>query len=168
MLDFIYKLDYSISKIMIIKEGAMESKFGNELKRKIIEGMTVDYASALDKNFDLAKQLIRITKEGKIDVLFKDRLTGKENILLYLIGKLYAKEAELVPTDDAGNKELMDELGIPKGSLLPGLKELRDENKIKTITKGKYSYHVAALNIVEKTLKEIIKKISKEGKENVS
>jgi len=45
---------------------------------------------------------------------------------------LYAKEAELTPTDDAGNKELMDELGVPKGSLLPWLKDLRDENKITT------------------------------------
>lgn len=135
----------------------------NNLKRKIIEEMTVDYGSALEKNFDLAKQLIRITKDGKIDVLFKDKLTGKENISLYLIGKLYAKEAELVPTDDAGNNELMDELGVPKGSLLPWLKELRDGHKIKTITKGKYTYHAIALNIVEKTLKDILEKVSKEG-----
>jgi len=140
----------------------------NNLKRKIIEEMTVDYGSSLEKNFDLAKQLIRITKDGKIDVLFKEKLIGKECILLYLIGKLYAKEAELTPTDDAGNKELMDELGVPKGSLLPWLKELRDENKVKAIIKGKFTYHAVALNVVEKTLKEILKKVTKEGKEDVS
>lgn len=145
----------------------MENRAENNLKRKIIEEMTVDYGSAIEKNFDLAKQLIRITKDGKIDVLIKDRLTGKENILLYLIGKLYAKEADLTLTDDAGNKELMDELGVPKGSLLPWLKELRDENKIRAITKGRYTYHLIALNVVEKTLKEIIKKASKEEKKDV-
>lgn len=146
----------------------MANQIEGNLKRKIIEEMTVDYGSALEKNFDLAKQLIRITKDGKIDVLFKDKLTGTENISLYLIGKLYAKEAELTPINDAGNKELMDELGVPRGSVLPWLKDLRDENKIKTITKGKYTYHTIALNVVEKTLKEILNKVSKEGKEDDS
>lgn len=144
----------------------MNQESGN-LKRKIIQEMTVDYGGSLEKNFELAKQLIRITKDGKIDVLFKDKLTGKECLLLYLIGKLYAKEAELTPTDDAGNKELMDELGVPKGSLLPWLKELRDDNKIKTTTRGKLAFHVIALNTVEKTLKETLKKVNREGKENV-
>jgi len=146
----------------------MANQIEGNLKRKIIEEMTVDYGSALEKNFYLAKQLIRITKDGKIDVLFKDKLTGTENISLYLIGKLYAKEAELTPTNDAGNKELMDELGVPRGSVLPWLKDLRDANKIKTITKGKYTYHTIALNVVEKTLKEILNKVSKEGKEDDS
>lgn len=145
----------------------MEKQTEGNLKRKIIEEMTVDYGSALEKNFDLAKQLIRITKDGKIDVLSKDKLIGKECILLYLIGKLYAKEAELTPTDDAGNKELMDELGVPKGSLLPWLKELRDENKIKATTKGRFTYHTVALNVVEKSLKEILKKVNKGSKDNV-
>lgn len=141
----------------------MDKPNAGNLKEKIIEEMTANYSSALDKNFDLAKQLIRITTDGKVDVLPKEKLTGKENILLYLIGKLYAKEAELAPTDDVGNKELMDELGVPKGSLLPWLKDLREENKIKQISKGKYTHHTVALNVVEKTLKDILRKVSKEG-----
>jgi len=146
----------------------MENRMAGNLKQKIIEEMTVDYANALEKNFDLVKQLTRITKDGKVDVIVKDKLTGKENILLYLIGKLYAKEAELAATNDVGNQELMDELGVPKGSLLPWLKDLREEHKINAITRGKYTYHAVALNVLEKTLKEIIKKVSKEGKEDVS
>ena len=146
----------------------MENRMAGNLKQKIIEEMTVDYANALEKNFDLVKQLTRITKDGKVDVIVKDKLTGKENILLYLIGKLYAKEAELAATNDVGNQELMDELGVPKGSLLPWLKDLREENKINQIARGKYTYHAIALNVLEKTLKEIIKKVSKEGKEDVS
>ncbi len=145
----------------------MENRMAGNLKQKIIEEMTVDYASALEKNFNLAKQLTRITKDGKIDVIVKDELTGKQNILLYLIGKMYAKEAELSATNDVGNQELMDELGVPKGSLLPWLKDLREENKIHQITRGKYAYHAIALNVLEKTLKEINKKVSKEGKDNV-
>ena len=123
--------------------------------------MTVDYASALEKNFNLAKQFIRITKDGKVDILFKDKISGKDQILLYLIGKLYAKEAGLTTTDDVGNKELMGELGIPKGSLLPWLKDLRDKNRIKQIKKGRYTHHYIPVSLVERTLKNLDKKLKK-------
>ena len=139
----------------------MNASNENNLRKRIMEEMSVDYSSALEKNFDLAKQFIRITKEGKIDVLVKDKLTGKDNILLYLIGKLYAKEAGVVTADDVGNKELMDELGITEGSLFPWLKDLRDENNIKQVKKERYVYHFIPINLVEKTLKSIEVKIKK-------
>lgn len=133
----------------------------NTLKERIIEEMTVDYANALEKNFDLAKQFIRITKAGKVDILLKDKLNGMEQILLYLIGKMYAKEAGLSTADDVGNKELMNELGIPRGSVLPWLKKLRDENKIEPIKRGRYSHHRISINFIEKTLKSLGSKIKK-------
>jgi len=139
----------------------MAENIKNNLKQKIIDEMTVDYSNALEKHFDLAKQFIRITKDGKVDVLHKDKLNGKEQILLYLIGKLYAKEAGFSVTDDVGNSEFLNELGIPKGSLLPWLKELRDGDKIKPIKKGKFTHHTISLNTVEKTLKSIEIKIKK-------
>jgi len=131
------------------------------LKKRILEEMTVDYSNALEKNFDLAKQFIRITQDGKVDVIVKDKVSGKEKILLYLIGKLYAKEAGFSPTDDVSNKELMDELGIPEGSLLPWLKELRDKNKIKQIKKGRTVHHRIPINVVERTLRSIERKLKK-------
>lgn len=139
----------------------MSKQKESDLKKKIIEEMTVDYFNALEKNFDLAKQFIRITKGAKVDILFKDRLSGTEQILLYLIGKLYAKEAGFTVTDEVGNKELLEELGVPEGSLLPWLKELRDTNKIKQVKKGRYTHHVIAVNLVEKTLNSIESKIKK-------
>ena len=140
----------------------MDPKKDNSLKNKILEEMTVDYSNALEKNFDLAKQFIRITQEGKVDIHYKDKLNGKDQILLYLIGKLYAKEAEFIMIDDVGNKELLDELGIPSGSLLPWLKALRDEHKIKQIKKGKNTHHAISVNWVEKTLKDVERKIKKQ------
>lgn len=133
----------------------------DDLKKRIIEEMTVDYSSALEKNFDLAKQFVRITKEGKVDVQFREKLTGQQRMLLYLIGKLYAKEAGLTATDDVGNKELMNELGIPEGSLLPWLKALREKKKIKQVKRGRYAHHSISLNVVEKTLKSIEKRLKK-------
>jgi len=138
----------------------MDVKEGN-LKKRILEEMTVDHADALEKNFPLAKQYVRITSNGKVDVLFKENLNGKDQILMYLIGKLYAKEAGLAVAGSVGNKELMDELGIPQGSLLPWLKDLRESKIIKQIKKEKYIHHYVPISRVAKILKNIEKKLSK-------
>ena len=130
------------------------------LKEKILDEMTVDYANALERNFELAKRFVRITSEGKIHVLTKDKLTGIEQILLYAIGKLYAKEAELSPVESVTNRELAEELGLPVGSVLPWLKELRDTNRLRALKKG---VHVMPINRVEPTLRAIEEKI-REGK----
>lgn len=139
----------------------MAGPIKEKLKQRILKEMTATYSGTLEKNFDLAKQFIRITKDGKVDVLFKEKLSGIEKILLYLIGKLYAKEAGYAPVDEVGNKELMDELGIPLGSLLPWLKELRDKNKIKQIKKGRRTFHTIPINLVERTLRIIERKVRK-------
>ena len=141
----------------------MATKHKENLKQRIIEEMTVDYSNVLEKNFELARQFIRITKDGKVEVLNKEKLNGTDQIMLYLIGKLYAKEAGFIPTDDASNRELMDELGIPKGSLLPWQKSLRDQNRIKQVKKGKIVNHAIATNAVEKALKGVEKKLQKHG-----
>jgi hypothetical protein len=130
-----------------------------ELKEKILEQMVADYYNSLDKNFELAKKFIRVTRDGKVDVLFKEELGGKEQILLYLIGKIYSKEAELTSTDCVNNKELAEELGVPDTSLRPWLKDLRDKNKIVKSKEEKYTCHSIPANLVEKTLKEIDQKI---------
>ena len=139
----------------------MNSEKKISLKDRIIKEMTVDYSNALEKNFDLAKKFIRITNEGKIDILFKEKMSGKDQILLYLIGKLYAKEAGFTSTDDVGNKELLNELGVPHGSLQPWLKDLRDNNQIKQIKRGQYAHHSIPAHLIEKSLRNIDKKINK-------
>lgn len=138
----------------------------DDFKNLILAEMTVDYANALEKNFKMAKQFLRITKEGKVDVQRRQELTGKQQILLYLIGKMYAKEADLSDTDEVGNNELMNELGIPIGSLLPWLQYLRGKKIIRQTKKGRYTNHSVSLNAVEKILKDIEKKLKKSKAEN--
>lgn len=132
---------------------------GTELKSRILAEMTVQYGSSLEKNFDLAKQFVKITSEGSIDVLVKDRVSGPERILLYLIGKLYAKESGLANTIEVGNEELMKELGIPEGSLNPWLTELRATNKVKTTRRDGKASHTVSASVVEPTLLEVQRKI---------
>jgi len=127
-------------------------------RKKILNEMTADYSDSLRKNFDLAKQFIRITKDGNVDILVKEKLTGKEQILLYLVGKMYAKEAGLAATDDVGNNELTEQLGIPIGSLKPRLKELRDKKKIKQIKRERNVYHRVPVTLIEGILKVVEEK----------
>jgi len=133
----------------------------SELKKKILNEMTVNYSSNLERNFELAKQFIRIARDGKVEVLVKDKVGGKEQIQLYLIGKMYAKEAGLATTDEVGNNELMEQLGIPVGSLLPWLKDLRDKNKIKQVKHEKNVFHRVPVNLIESTLRAVEKKVRK-------
>ena len=141
----------------------MNDKDKQSLKRKIMEEMTVEYSSALEKNFDLAKKFIRITKDGRVNVLVEDKVSGKDRILLYLIGKLYAKEAGLTSSDSVGNKELMNELGIPEGSLLPWLMGLRKRLGIKQTKEGRRVTHYIPINLLEAVLQTIEKKLKKTG-----
>jgi len=139
----------------------MAKSDGSKLKEKIIQEMTVDYSNALEKHFDSAKQFIRITQEGAIDIQLKERFNGKDQIVLYLIGKLYAKEAGFATEDHVGNKELMNELGIPQGSLLPWLKDLRDKKTIVQVKKGNTVSHRIKVYLIERKLREIEKKLKK-------
>jgi len=139
----------------------MSGKNNQNLKRKIMEEMTVEYSSTLEKNFDLAKQFIRITKDGRVDILVKDKVSGQDRILLYLIGKLYAKEAGFASSECVGNKEFMNELGIPEGSLLPWLMALRKKPGIKQVKEERQVTHYIPINLVELTLKAIDKKMKK-------
>lgn|SRR3989338_664097 len=131
------------------------------LKSRIINEMAVDHANSLERNLDIAKQFVRITKDGKVDVIIKDRVSGKLQILLYLIGKLYAKEAGLAGTQDVSNEELKDELGIPMGSILPWLKDLREQSGVKQVRNGRNTNHSLPAGYIEKVLKLVEKKIPK-------
>ncbi len=132
-----------------------------DLKRKILDEMTVDYSNNLEKNFEIAKQFVRITREGMVDVLVKDKVSGTDQVLLYLIGKIYAKEAGLASTDEVGNNELMEQLGIPIGSLLPWVKTLRDANKMKQLKREKNVYYRIPISLIETTLKAVERKVRK-------
>lgn len=128
------------------------------LEDRIREEMTVDYKDALERNFDLAKTLVAITSEGKISIKQKERFTGEEQISLYLIGRVYASRAGYTANEKVGTKELLDELSIKKGSLLPWLKTLRDKGIIKSDTDGKLSYHYIPHNLIEPVLNNILTK----------
>ena len=127
----------------------------SKLKKRIIEEMIVDHQNILEKHFDIAKQFINITTEGVINIISEEKFSTEERILLYLIGKIYAKEAGVASTEEVGFKELMDNLGILKGTIYPIIKRLRDKNKISQRKQGKLTYITIPMNLLGKLLSEM-------------
>lgn len=122
------------------------------LQNKIMAEMVSDHNSALERNFDLAKELLKITKNGTVEVIEKNKYTGEELILLYLVGKCYAKEAGFSKSTGVTNQELKDELGKSEGSIFPWLKNLRDSNKIRQNKDLSPIEHYIPINLIEYTL----------------
>ena len=126
-----------------------------KLKKRIIEEMIVDHQNILEKYFDLAKKFISITSKGTINIISEEKFSIEEKILLYLIGKIYAKEAGLVSTEEVGFKELMDNVGVLKGTIYPVIKRLRDKNKISQRNQGKLTYITIPLNLLGNILSKM-------------
>ena len=131
------------------------------LEEKIKSEMTVDYSDALEKNFESAKKMIGITQEGKVTIVQQDVLGGEDRIVLYLIGKVYAKRVGYTKDDGVANRELLEELGVKEGSLFPWLKFLRDSGKIRQREAGKFSTHYIPQNLIAGELNRIWRKINK-------
>ena len=141
------------------------TKETKNLKEKILDEMTIEHTSILEKNFSVAKELIQITTQGKIKIRIRSGLTNREEIILYLIGKRYAHEAELAESESVGNKELSNELGMPEGSVRGTMKELRDTRVVKRIEVEKNITHSIYLHEIESALEQIKAKHN-QGEEN--
>lgn len=140
---------YNVNKLQIMNDK------NNKLKNRIMEEMIVDHQNVLEKHFDLAKNFVNITTEGIINVIQEERFSIEEKVLLYLIGKMYAKEAGIVSTEEVGFRELMDNLGILKGTIYPIIKRLRDQNKINQRKEGKITFITIPMNLIGRILSKM-------------
>ena len=142
----------------------MTQKREKGLRERITSEMVADHADALERNYEIAKKWIRLTTAGKVEIPQKERLTAKEQVQLYVVGKLYAAEADLSESVSVANDEFLEELGLPRGTLLPTLKELRDGRRIERIKEEGKIKHYMPRNMVERFLGDVDKKLmSKEG-----
>lgn len=127
-----------------------------DLKKWVKEELTVTEIDTLAKNKEKVKQLIGVTNDGRI--IFKvdtSRLLAKEIICLHMIGKAYAQIAGYTDTEAVTNKELIETLRLPEGTIGYTLKELRDE---KVIVSEKTGVHHISHDKVEIVIDSILKK----------
>ena len=135
------------------------------LRDRIKSEMVSDYEDTLERHFDLAKKLIKIQEDGKVFLKSKDSLTGKYQVALYLIGKVYSEHAGYSDTRRVGNKELQNQLGAKSASVRGWTKALRDENKIKTVKESGKSFHRIKINYIESILSEVLESIDNKNTE---
>ena len=117
--------------------------------------MLVQHSDVIEKNYMIAKEYIGITKEGKVDVKNKESLILEDQILLYLIGKLYSERAELSSTHKVSRQELLNELGISENSIGAIIKRLKDKKLVISTKQGVEAFFEIKKNEVEKTLKRL-------------
>lgn len=130
-----------------------------ELKNWVKEELTVNKINGLTKHREKVKELIGITQDGMI--IFKvdsTKLSAKEIICLYMIGKVYAHVADYIGTESVANKELIEKLNLPEGTVKRSLKELRDT---KIIIAEKSGIHRIHYNKIGGILEDILRKIRK-------
>lgn len=129
-----------------------------DLRERINKEMVTDHVEALERSFEVVKEIIRISPNGIIEVLNKDAYTTNNQILLYLIGKLYAFKGGLTKSEFVDNNELGSELGMLGGTLRPALKRLREASVIQTKKEGKIVKSAIKLDRLEKVVTAVTTK----------
>jgi hypothetical protein len=101
-----------------------DSELADWIKKELVANKT-----ELSTYKDQVKQFLRLTPEG--GVLIENRgLTARHQVGLYYVGAAYAKIAGFRESDEVSNKEIVEKLGMPDGTLHPKVKELRDNHFI--------------------------------------
>jgi biotin operon repressor len=133
----------------------MEKTDSQSFKDRILSEMRTEHEDSLERNFDLAKSYIRITSTGKVQVLAESTMPNPQRVALYLVGKLYARKADVAADDFVTNKELQEELSLPPGSVNSAVKELRDAGILRTENRGRESAHRVNTSRIEALLKQV-------------
>lgn len=128
----------------------------DDLEKWIKEELTVDIRNELNKHKENVKKLLRLMPNGEIiiktDVV---PVSSKEQIALYMIGKLYSNYVKYAKERTVTNRELVDVLALPEGTVKHSLFQLRREGSIVALDAG---VHQIKMDRVGAVLKKILSK----------
>lgn len=117
----------------------------SRLDEWIRQELTIDVESELSKHKEKVRNFISLTPSG--EVLIKcNNLTAKQKILIYLIGKAYANVVNY-SEGTATNKELVDALHLPDGTVKYNLFELRNEGLVLSVKSGLHQIKIASIGV---------------------
>lgn len=103
--------------------------------------LTVNIEEELSKYKKKVKDLLSLTPSGEV-LIKRNDLKAKEKILAYLIAKVYAKVANY-SEGTATNKELVEALHLPEGTVKFCLHALRQEGLVLSETGGVHQIKIA-------------------------
>ena len=106
----------------------------NETKEEILKGLIIseeDTRAQLQRLVAKAKKLFGIEKNKKKIVFSQSyKFTNREKILLYLTGKYFAKQLNLIEESKFKSKDISDDLGVKTSTLSKPLGEVFSEGLV--------------------------------------
>jgi hypothetical protein len=131
---------------------------GDSLKDRILNQMVSRkeedksvVSKMLDGLFDAARDYFVIRHDGRITIQ-KPRMSAQSQVLAYLIGAGYSKEAELREDDGVSNRELVDELKLNESTVRNTLLNLRKKGLVVQKIEGIHRIEYRRVDTVLKSL----------------
>ncbi|MAQ77342.1 hypothetical protein CL684_02350 [Candidatus Campbellbacteria bacterium] len=119
-------------------------------ENNILEQLLTDDNDINEKELlDILSPFIKINNSNQ-DIIFLDSTLDfnlKSKLLLFLLGKKVSFLLGKAETDHIKAKDIIEETGIPKGSVLPNLKLLKDEKLVTSDSQGYFitSYQISKI-----------------------
>ena len=118
----------------------------NEVLKKLL---TDDNDINAEDLFELLSPFIKINKTSK-NIIFLDstlKHSLKNKLLLFLLGKKVLFLLGEIETDRVKPKDIIEETGISKGSVLPTLKILKEAKGNNLITSDSVGYYITSYQV---------------------
>ena len=129
----------------------------NEILKKLL---TDDNDVNAEELFDLLSPFIKISKTDR-NIIFLDSTSKhslKNKLLLVLLAKKVLFLLGEIETDRIKPKDIIKETGIPKGSVLPTLKILKENN---LVTSDNVGYYITSYQVSKVKSKNTLNKYEK-------
>jgi predicted HTH transcriptional regulator len=103
------------------------------------------------------EKVVKVKKNGSPVIVCDERkLSQWEIIVLYLVGKFFAKQLKFSETESATNKEIARAFRLKENVVSARMKELRDEKLVEQVSKGEHKISTVKL---EEFLDELLNKL---------
>lgn len=115
--------------------------------------------------FDLLSPFIKINKSDK-SIIFLDsalKHSLKNKIILFLLAKKVLFLLKEIETDRVRSTDIIKETGIPKGSVNPTLKLLKETKGSSLVTSDKDGYYITSYQVSKIKTKNILNNYEKDN-----
>lgn len=127
-------------------------------RKKILEGILIDEDAIYEGLVEKAKKIFRLNPRGQIVFLVpRDSLTQRQLVATFLIGRLFARELEIVNSEIVTADDLSVLMATDKKSVTARLHDLKKEHIVESPGRGQFSISISG---ADKILDEIINNLS--------
>jgi hypothetical protein len=115
---------------------AVNDDLATWIKERLVEKVE-EKEIYLMQNKDKVCQILKLSADGKV-IILKTDLPARFKVLLCYIGAAYAKRGGIRADDSVSNSEVYEWTLLPKGTVKPLIKKLKEERYILPVKEGVY------------------------------